>query len=133
MGKPPATLRPFDTIKHTPHKRKIVKTWKSGVSTVKPGESRPTETIIQMTIRHSKEWKAFIADIAPCEEHEHFVQWRSDNPGIRILTERVGRYSEKALITFADRAYQHLLTVADDPRVTQYLTQIPGIIQEDAA
>lgn len=122
-----ASLRPFDITRQRPLSRTIIREWQSGESIVKTGETRPTETVLQFTVRHSKERKAFIADLSPHEHGDGFSQWVSDNPGIRILTEPVARYSEKALTEFSKRAYQHLLSVADDPRVAHYLDQIPGI------
>lgn len=119
-------IRPFDR-ESALHSRKIVKEWRAGEETVKPGETRPSETVIQFEIRHSKERKAFTASVTPVEHAECFTQWCSDNPGIRIMSEPVGRYSDKALLDFADRAYARLVEVADDPRVAVYLDQIPGV------
>jgi hypothetical protein len=121
------TLRPFDTNKHRPLSRKIEREWKSGESTVKPGEFRPTETVVCFSVHHCKNLKAFVARLTPYEHHDNFVQWSSDNPGFAILVERVGRYSEKGLAEFSKTAYQHLVENADHPDVAGVLSQVPGI------
>lgn len=125
------TLRPFDSVSHRSEKREINKDWKSGEETVKPGEFRSSETVIRFSVYHSKERKEVVASITPLEYHDNFVQWNSDNPGVRILSERVGRYSEKALNAFADTAYKFLIENADDPRITKVLDQVPGIINKE--
>ena len=121
------TLRPFDITRQRPLSRSILREWRSGEVSVKPTETRPTETVLVFSVRHSKEAKAFIASLSPHEYGDGFSTWMSDNPGVQILSERVGRYSEKALIEFSKRAYEHLLANADDPRVSHYLDQIPDI------
>jgi hypothetical protein len=122
------TLRPFDISSHRPLSRKIEREWKSGEATVKPGETRPTETVIHFTVRHCKDRKAFIASLTPQEHHEQFIQWVSNNPGVTTLVERVGRYSEKALTEFSKKAYEHLVDNSDHPEVARVLNQIPGIV-----
>lgn len=125
------TLRPFDSTSHRPLSREIKRLWKSGEQTFKPGETLgPSETVIEFVIRHSKERKVFYATITPMEYHDGMVSWVSDNPGITIMQEPVKRYSEKALADFSARAYERLMEVADDPRVSHYLDQIPNIKQE---
>jgi hypothetical protein len=121
------TLRPFDTSTHSPLRRSIKRDWKAGEKTVKPGEFRPTETVVRFEVRHSKESKAFVANLTPIEVGDNFDQWNSDNPGVRTLTERAARYSEKALIEFSKKAYENLVENADHPHVAAVLSQVPGI------
>ena len=119
------TLRPFDHSSHRPLSRSIQRDWKAGEKTVKPGESKPTETVVRFEARHSKHSKAYIATLTPIEVGDHFEQWLSDNPGVRILTEPCARYSEKGLKEFCKRAYDLLIALADDPRLAKYIDQIP--------
>ena len=128
----PTTLRPFDSVSHRPEERRINKDWMAGESTVKPGEFRPTETVVCFSVHHCKNSKAFIARLTPHEHRDNFVQWSSANPGFAILTERVGRYSENGLFKFSKTAYQHLVENADHPDVVSILSQVPGIINKEA-
>jgi hypothetical protein len=127
-----STLRPFDSSSHRPRSRAITREWKSGEVSLKPGEFRPSETVLKFSVRHSKEGKVLYASLRPVEVSEGMETWGSDNPGIRILSEPIKRYSEKALAEFSARAYARLVEFADDPRVAQYLDQIPGVRQAEA-
>jgi hypothetical protein len=122
------TLRPFDTAPGFRLDRVIAGEWRAGESVAKPGEMHPTETVLRFEVRHRKDTKAFVADLTPHEYGELFVKWSSESPGIRILAEPVARYSDKSLHAFFERAYEHLVSVADDPRVSHYLAQIPGVV-----
>lgn len=117
------TFRPFD--QEIRSSREITKRWRAGVATVKDGETRPTETAIEFTVRHSKDYKAFFASITPIEIGEYTKQWCSDNPGVRFHAEKVARYSDKALAEFAERAYARLIELADEPAVAKYIDQLP--------
>lgn len=126
-------IKPFDKTISLTHKREIKSRWyDTAGATVKNGDTEATTTTIEFSVYHSKDRKAFVATLTPLEIGEFMVRWTSSDPGVRIATVPVARYSEKALNEFYQTALAALIANADLPQIAGLLDRL-NIRQEEAA
>lgn len=114
-----SNLRPFDQTYTVD--REITGQWNG--ATITEGNEELTQ-MLQFSVYHSRDHKTFYANLSPFKVGNGFKRWSTDDPGVRILSKPVARYSPKALEEFYAEAFATLKVLSEQPTVAALLSRV---------